>query len=258
MKVTVLASGSKGNSIYIEGNGGALLVDAGISSRRIRSSVAACGGDISRVEGLCVTHEHSDHIRGIDVFTRQCPMTVFGTGGTLAGVKESLKSSGTAALHRVVPGETFDTGTFSVTPFSTSHDAADPTGFCISDGEVTIGVCTDTGMVSSAMMGFLSRCDGLVLESNHCPVMLENGPYPVFLKRRIADKNRGHLSNRAASNVLSELCSDLSVAVLAHLSEENNTPEKALATARETLALFSHDVELEVGLQHAVTRTIEV
>ncbi len=258
MKVTVLASGSKGNCIYIEGNEGALLVDAGISSRRIRSSVAACGGDMSRVEGLCVTHEHSDHIRGIDVFTRQCPMTVFGTGGTLAGVKESLKSPGTAALHRIIPGDTFDTGTFLVTPFSTSHDAADPTGFCISDGEVTIGVCTDTGMVTSVMMGFLSRCDALVLESNHCPVMLENGPYPVFLKQRIADKNRGHLSNRAASNVLSELCPDLCAAVLAHLSEENNTPEKALLTARETLSLFEHDVELEIGLQHAVTRTIEV
>jgi len=258
MKVTVLASGSKGNCIYIEGNEGALLVDAGISSRRIRSSVAASGGDMARVEGLCITHEHSDHIRGIDVFTRQCPMTVFGTGGTLAGVKGTLKSPGTSALHRVIPGEAFDTGTFSVTPFSTSHDAADPTGFCISDGEVTIGVCTDTGMVTPAMMGFLSHCDALVLESNHCPVMLENGPYPVFLKRRIADRNRGHLSNRAASNVLSELCPNLSAAVLAHLSEENNTPAKALATARETLSLFEHDVELEIGLQHAVTRTIEV
>lgn len=258
MKVTVLASGSKGNSIYIEGDGGALLVDAGISSRRIRSSVAECGGDISRVEGLCITHEHSDHIKGVDVFTRQCPMTVFGTGGTLAGVKETLKSPETADLHRILPGDTFETETFSVTPFSTSHDAADPTGFCISDGEVTVGVCTDTGMVTPAMMTYLSRCDALVLESNHCPVMLENGPYPVFLKRRIADKNRGHLSNRAAANVLCELCSDLSSVVLAHLSEENNTPEKALGTARETLALFSHDVELEIGLQHAVTRTIEV
>jgi phosphoribosyl 1,2-cyclic phosphodiesterase len=258
MKVTVLASGSKGNSIYIEGNGGALLVDAGISSRRILSSVAACGGDISRVEGLCITHEHSDHIRGVDVLTRQCPVPVFGTGGTLAGVKKTLKCSGTAPLRRIVPGEAFDTGTFSVTAFSTCHDAADPTGFCISDGEVTVGVCTDTGMVTSAMMGFLSQCDGLILESNHCSMMLENGPYPAFLKRRIGDKNRGHLSNRAASNVLSDLSSDLSVAVLAHLSEENNTQELALATARETLALFSYDVELEVGLQHALTRTIEV
>lgn len=258
MKVTVLASGSKGNCIYIEGNGGALLVDAGISNRRIQSSIAACGGDISRVEGLCITHEHSDHIRGVDVFSRQCQMPVFGTGGTLAGIKETLKCSGATNLHRVVPGETFNTGTFQVTPFSTCHDAADPTGFCISDGEVTVGVCTDTGMVTSTMMGFLARCDGLVLESNHCSLMLENGPYPPFLKRRIADKNRGHLSNRAASNVLSDLCSDLSVAVLAHLSEENNTPEKALATARETLGLFANDVELEVGLQHTLTRTIEV
>lgn len=258
MKVTVLATGSKGNCIYVEGNEGALLVDAGISSRRIRSSVVACGGDMSCVEGLCITHEHSDHIRGVDVFTRQCPMTVFGTGGTLAGVKDTLKSPGTASLSRIIPGEAFDTGTFSVTPFSTSHDAADPAGFCISDGEVTIGVCTDTGMVTPTMMGFLSRCDALVLESNHCPVMLENGPYPVFLKQRIADKKRGHLSNRAASNVLSELCPNLSAAVLAHLSEENNTPEKALSTARETLSLFEHDVDLEVGLQHAVTRTIEV
>lgn len=191
MKVTVLASGSKGNCIYIEGDDGALLVDAGISSRRIRSSVVDCGGDISCVEGLCITHEHSDHIRGVDVFSRQCPMTVFGTGGTLAGVKETLKSPGSASLSRIIPGEAFDTGTFSVTPFSTSHDAADPTGFCISDGEVTIGVCTDTGMVTTAMMEYLSRCDALVLESNHCPVMLENGPYPVFLKRRIADKKPG-------------------------------------------------------------------
>jgi len=258
MKVTVLASGSKGNSIYIEGNDGALLVDAGISSRRIRSSVAECGGDIARVEGLCITHEHSDHIKGVDVFTRQCPMTVFGTGGTLAGVRETLKTPDAASLSRVMPGEVFQTDTFSVTPFSTSHDAADPTGFCISDGEVTVGICTDTGMVTPAMMTHLARCDALVLESNHCPVMLENGPYPVFLKRRIADKNRGHLSNRAASNVLCELSSDLSAAVLAHLSEENNSPEKAMGTARETLALFSHDIDLEVGLQHAVTRTIEV
>ncbi|WP_157199814.1 MBL fold metallo-hydrolase [Methanogenium cariaci] len=175
-------------------------------------------------------------------------------------MKETLKSPGTASLSRVLPGEAFDTGTFSVTPpFSTFHDAADPTGFCISDGEVTVGVCTDTGMVTSAMMPCLSRCDALVLESNHCPVMLENGPYPEFLKQRIADKNRGgHLSNQAASNVLSELCPDLSVAVLAHLSEKNNTPEKALLTARETLSSSSHDVTLEVGLQHAVTRTIEV
>ncbi|NLO78651.1 MAG: MBL fold metallo-hydrolase [Methanomicrobiales archaeon] len=258
MKVTVLASGSKGNCIYIEGNGGAILVDAGISSSRIRSSVETCGGDISRIEGLCITHEHSDHIRGIDVLTRQCPMPVFGTGGTLAGIKETLKCSGEANLRRVVPKETVNTGTFQVTPFSTFHDASDPTGFCISDGEVCVGVCTDTGMVTSAMMEFLSRCDILVLESNHCSQMLENGPYPAFLKQRIADKNRGHLSNRAASNVLSDLCSDLSVAVLAHLSEENNTPEKALTTARETIGLFSNDVELEVGLQHALTRTIEV
>ncbi|WP_062396426.1 MBL fold metallo-hydrolase [Methanogenium cariaci] len=95
MKVTVLASGSKGNSVYIEGSGGgALLVDAGISSRRIRSSVEACKGDISRVEGLCITHEHSDHIRGIDVLTRQCPMTVFGTGGTLAGGERNPEITG--------------------------------------------------------------------------------------------------------------------------------------------------------------------
>ena len=258
MKITVLASGSKGNCICVEGVSGTILVDAGISNREILRRMAEAGADAGHVEGLFLTHEHSDHIRGVDVFSRGSGVPVYGTEGTLGGLMPTLKKPGATGLHAMIPGEAVECGDFMVTTFHTSHDAAEPSGFCIREGDVTLGVCTDTGMVTSGMLAFLRRCDAVILESNHCPVMLAEGRYPAFLKRRIADKNRGHLSNPAAATVLRELCADLSHVVLAHLSEENNTPEKALATAHEGMGLFAGNLQVGVAHQHRISDPFEV
>ena len=258
MKITVLASGSKGNCICVEGDAGTILVDAGISNREIRRRMTEAGADPGNVEGLFLTHEHSDHIRGVDVFCRGSGVPVYGTRGTLGGLRETLKKPGATSMHALVPGEEEACGDFLVTAFRTSHDAAEPSGFCIREGDVTIGVCTDTGMVTSGMLSFLRRCDAVVLESNHCPVMLAEGRYPAFLKRRIADKERGHLSNPAAAAVLRDLCDGLCHVELAHLSEENNTPEKALAAAHEGVGFYAGNLKVGVARQHTISDPFEV
>ncbi|MBT8508147.1 MBL fold metallo-hydrolase [Methanomicrobiaceae archaeon CYW5] len=258
MKITVLASGSKGNCICVEGGSGTILVDAGISNREIRRRMAEAGADAGDVEGLFLTHEHSDHIRGADVFCRGSGVPVYGTEGTLGGLGGTLKKPGALSMHAVLPGAEVACGDFFVTAFRTSHDAAEPSGFCIREGDVTVGVCTDTGMVTSGMLSYLKRCDAVILESNHCPLMLAEGRYPAFLKRRIADRERGHLSNPAAAAVLRELCDGLSHVVLAHLSEENNTPEKALATAHEGVGLYAGNLDVGVARQHTISDSFEV
>jgi phosphoribosyl 1,2-cyclic phosphodiesterase len=261
MNVRVLASGSKGNCIYIEGDSGALLVDAGLSAREILKRVEAARGSADRIEAVLVTHEHTDHIRGVDVLARRLDIPVVATRGTLSEYldhrRASRKPLRTTACRC---GESLCLGDFCVEPFRTSHDAVEPCGFCIRSHDIEVGCCTDTGEVTPAMLERLKRCDALVLESNHCPEMLENGPYPAFLKRRIRDAKRGHLSNLACAACLKALADDLHAVTLAHLSEVNNRPEIALATATgdEGLGLFAGNVPVRVAMQHAVTETMQV
>ena len=148
--------------------------------------------------------------------------------------------------------EPFFVSGFHVEPFATSHDAGEPCGFVIKERDLALGYCTDTGVVTPAMLGILRACDGIVLESNHCPEMLENGPYPESLKRRIRSK-RGHLSNKAAAACIRSLGRDVDKIILAHLSEMNNTPEKAMAGAREGLGLFYGESTVIVATQSGST-----
>jgi phosphoribosyl 1,2-cyclic phosphodiesterase len=139
-------------------------------------------------------------------------------------------------------------GDFTVEPFATSHDAAEPCGFVIAEGDVRLGYCTDTGVMTPKMHDLLRTCDGIVLESNHCPEMLANGPYPESLKRRIRS-NRGHLSNPAAAACLRDFGRDVPEVILAHLSEINNTPERAFGSARDGLGLFFEQRLVTVATQ---------
>jgi phosphoribosyl 1,2-cyclic phosphodiesterase len=249
MRCTVLASGSKGNCAIIEGSAGSLLIDAGLSAKELLRRMATAGQDPSSIDAVLVTHEHGDHIRGLDVIARKLDIPVYATGGTLHDFLAFRKVSKKPLEHHTCRyHEPFTIGNFLIEPFATSHDAAEPCGYIVSEGDCRIGYCTDTGVMTPAMFSLLHRCDGIVLESNHCPDMLANGPYPESLKRRIRSK-RGHLSNQAAAECLHDFGKDVPRVILAHLSEINNTPEKARGTARDGLGLFFEEEHVIVASQ---------
>jgi phosphoribosyl 1,2-cyclic phosphodiesterase len=254
MRCTILASGSKGNCTIIEGQGGAILIDAGLSAKETleRLSNASCTADTIRA--VLVTHEHGDHIKGLDVLARKLAVPIYATEGTLNDFLCHRRTS-TKALttHTCRAQETFTIDDFTITPFATSHDAAEPCGYVVRENGARLGYCTDTGILTLQMVSLLKDCDGMVLESNHCPDMLANGPYPESLKRRIRS-SRGHLSNRAAAKALQVLGKDVPQVILAHLSEINNTPERARASAREGLGLFYEEKMLTVATQQGSTQ----
>jgi phosphoribosyl 1,2-cyclic phosphodiesterase len=247
MKLTALASGSRGNCTCIRGGRGSLLIDAGLSRREILRRLAGVGEDPSMIEAILVTHEHTDHIKGVDVLARHLNVPVYATAGT---AEELLKKCGRKPIdiRRCRYDEPFPVGDFLVEPFATSHDAREPCGFCVAEGDLRVGYCTDTGTITATIFDRLASCDAVLLESNHCPRMLEDGPYPAFLKSRIRS-NRGHLSNPDAARCLQRLAGHIHMAMLAHLSETNNTGERALFSALEGLGLYSDQIEVTVAEQ---------
>lgn len=249
MRCTVLASGSKGNSTVIEGTSGALLIDAGLSAKELLVRMDAAGIDPAAIDAILVTHEHGDHVKGLDVTARKLGVPIHATEGTLNDFLNHRRTSNKPIEHCTCRhGEGFTLGDFSIEPFATSHDAAEPCGFIVSEGDLRLGYCTDTGIVTDVMHALLARCDGLVLESNHCPEMLANGPYPESLKRRIRSK-RGHLSNPAAAECLNGFGKDAPLVILAHLSEINNTSERARSAARDGLGLFFSEERVVIATQ---------
>ena len=261
MKATVLASGSKGNCTYLEGESGALIIDAGLSARETLLRLESAGGNRELIEGILVTHEHSDHISGLDTLARKLDVPVLATQGTLWEFESKRNPKSRLKEISMIPlktGEVFEFAGFKIKPFSTYHDAIDPCGFRIVQNDSKFGFCTDTGQITEKMEEELFGCDAVVLESNHCPVMLENGPYPKFLKERIRDKKRGHLSNTAAGEFIKRSNGDIGEIILAHLSQENNTPEKALSSAKNYAGLSVDDILFEVSLQDKVCDTVKI
>lgn len=229
MFFSVLGSGSSGNSVYIESGKTAILIDAGFSGREIETRLKSIGRDLSNVRALCITHEHNDHIQGVGVLSRRCKIPTYGNGGTF--------SSGENRLGKLFAQKEFETGDLlqindlQVRSFRISHDTADPVGYVVSDGKRSIGYCTDTGKISHLIARRLAACNGLILEFNHDLQMLKNGVYPLSLQQRVRS-SRGHLCNEDAADFLAGLIGDhLRVVVLAHLSENNNTPELARKAA---------------------------
>lgn len=245
MRCIALASGSSGNCLYLESGGEGLIVDAGLSKREIVTLLSDAGVSPESIRGICITHEHIDHIRGAYALARFLKVPVCGTGGTLQEITRSHDRI-PFDLVRSRTGEEIRMGNFSIRSFPASHDAREPCGFRIESDGLAIGCCTDTGIVTPGMEEVFRRCDALVLESNHCPEMLRTGPYPEMLKRRIRSR-RGHLSNPDTAACIGKLCPDVSKVMLAHLSEVNNTPEKALSHARGGTGLFSGDVTITVA-----------
>ena len=238
--VSALASGSKGNSIFIDGPDGSLLVDAGLSAREIMRRIAHLGTSPDRIKGILVTHDHSDHLRGVRVLATRLGVTVYGTAGTLraARLPDSIN------IRAIKSGDDFTVAGFTVRPFSLPHDATDPVGYKLEQNGVKIGIATDLGYATALVKRRLAGCDMLILESNYDEDMLLEGPYPWFLKQRIRSR-RGHLSNEVSSQTLSELLHPgLQRVVLAHLSEVNNCPEAAIGEAEGAIGVQGNGLDL--------------
>ncbi|MFC1541812.1 MBL fold metallo-hydrolase [Candidatus Latescibacterota bacterium] len=240
MKICLLASGSKGNSMYIESHDTALIIDQGISHKELIKRMTSRGLDSEKIKAILVTHEHSDHIRGVGISSRCLGIPVYATIGSLSKMDSIFNGS-----EQVIPiesGITFNIGSMEIHPFNISHDAEDPVQYCILAGKKKISVVTDIGFMSTLVTERIKNSDLLVIEANHDVEMLLTGSYPWQLKQRVKGRT-GHLSNRNAAETIFNISKNgLPKIILAHLSEENNRADVAERAVRE---LFEkHDRKL--------------
>ncbi len=248
MKFSVLGSGSKGNSVYIEGSDSAILIDAGFSGKELQARLECIGRSLDHVDGIFLTHEHDDHISGAGVVSRKRKIPLFANLGTFLGAERRIGRP--HAFMEFVTGEAVAYNGLVIRSFRVSHDTTDPVGFVISDGRHRLGYCTDTGKVTHLMLQRLQGCEAIIIEFNHNLHMLRNGPYPLPLQQRVRSVT-GHLSNEQGAACLAELLNpQVQIAVLAHLSETNNTPEFAYSAAMAAVDNWGDTVLQIVGQHH--------
>jgi phosphoribosyl 1,2-cyclic phosphodiesterase len=245
LELCMLASGSKGNAIYVSGGSTSILIDAGLSGIEIERRLQSKGLYPEDLDAILVSHEHTDHIQGVGVLSRRFNLPVYMSSKT---EKAAISQLGTVrVIKNFECGSPFMIKDLSIHPFSISHDAKDPSGFTVNQNGTKIGIATDLGIATSMVKEHLKGCSLLVLEANHDEEMLINGPYPWPIKQRIRSR-AGHLSNKASKNLLKELQHDrLKYVMLAHLSEINNTPQKALNQVGR--AITRCNAQLEVAFQ---------
>lgn len=258
MRVSVLGSGSSGNSVLVWAGNTRLLVDAGFSARNVAERLAVLDVSPDSIAGIVVTHEHGDHTSGIGVFARRHGTPIYMTDRTRDACSRLFK--GPEEIIAYSPGRPFGIGDVTIEPFLTVHDAADPVGVALVD-ECTgfrVGIATDLGRPNAQIRHALSDCDLLILEANHDEVMLHTSGYPASVKRRISSSH-GHLSNQAAARLVTDLMHPrLAGVVLAHLSNECNRPSLARQVVGEALDKVGWQGHLEVAHQHRPTQFLDV
>lgn len=231
--VCILASGSKGNAVFISSGDTSLLIDAGLSGIEIERRLKSRGLDPKNLDAILVSHEHSDHIQGVGVLSRRYKLPVYINSKTRKAAISQLGNLYDSKNFEC--GSTFTINDLSIHPFSISHDAKDPCGFTVNQNGTKIGIATDLGIATSMVKAHLKGCTLLILEANHDEKMLINGPYPWPVKQRVKSRI-GHLSNEESKALLNELQHDgLKHVMLAHLSETNNTPQKAFNEVGQAL-----------------------
>ena len=260
LRICVLASSSSGNSILVASAETALLIDAGLSCRETVRRLGMVGVEPEQLGGICLTHEHGDHTGGIRVLQKKYQIPLYANQGTREGFMVSSRSKGAQLEWNIfTTGVRFPVGDLLVEPFAVPHDAYDPVGYVISWGDVRIGIATDMGTATAGIKAQLSNCDALVVETNHDPAWLETSGRPYKLINRIKGC-QGHLSNRAAADMVAEVASPrLQHVFLAHLSGDCNHPDKALAEVARSLRIAGHHhVKLECTGKNSISSVFHV
>ena len=259
---TTIASGSSGNCVYVGTENTKVLFDAGISGKKVEEGLKGldiCGSDI---DAIFVTHEHTDHIKGVGVMSRKYNIPIYATEGTWDAMKDKIGKIREENIRYVYKREKNILNDLCISSFEIPHDAAEPVGYSIMTDKVKIAIATDIGHVTREILDNLKECDAMLLESNHDVDMLKDGSYTYELKRRILGKY-GHLSNETAGKLLACVLSDkLKYIFLGHLSNENNTPKLAYNTVKDILKEYGVDMnrDLDVSLaeRYCLSRVYEL
>jgi len=243
-----LASGSKGNAIYVELDETKLLIDVGLSFKALRNRLGEIDVDIGDIDAILITHEHKDHVYGLERTTKKLQIPVFANSETAKFLLKNLQHK--PRFYIFSTGEPFEYKDIEITPFSVQHDTLDPVAFILKKAKIKIGVCTDLGFVTTLTKIQLKECTCIYVEANHEPSMVYASSRPMFCKRRIMGR-QGHLSNDACAQLLKEVDhADLQHIYLAHLSSECNNPDLALERVYEQI---KRKVPISIAYQERVS-----
>lgn len=251
MKFGTIASGSSGNCLYVGNEDTHILIDAGISCKRICEGLKSFELTGNDLQGILITHEHTDHVAGLGVLSRKFHIPIYGTEKTLKCIYEmgSLGKIDKELLCPIEEGKHFSIGNLSLESFSISHDALDPVSYIAYEGDKKLGMVTDLGYYDERIVECLKDSNLLYVEANHDIHMLQVGPYPYYLKRRILS-DQGHLCNEKAAELVMDVMHDrLYQVILGHLSKENNYPDLALTTVKNEV---KDSVKVEVAPRESV------
>lgn len=265
MRIHSIASGSSGNCIYVGNENTHLLIDAGISGKKIEEGLNQIGLSTKDISGILVTHEHSDHIKGLGVVLRKHDIPVYSAKETISAMlsERKLGKVDESLFKDVKSDETFEIDNLSINPFNVYHDAANPYAYRISDGNKAMAVATDTGKFDEYIVDNLKNLDAILIEANHDIRMLQTGNYPYVLKRRILS-DFGHLCNEACGRLLDKILHPrLKHIYLGHLSHENNYPDLAFESVRMEINLSescfkAEDFDIKVAKRDMPSIPIEV
>ena len=258
-----IASGSSGNCIFVGTDHTSVLIDAGISGKRVAAGLNEIDRAPEELDAILITHEHSDHIKGLGVLSRKYGIPIYSSAGTIRALKgqQLAGSLDEGLLHEIVPDRWLSVGELDIRPFRVSHDAAEPVAYRFSCGGKSVAVATDLGCYDDYIVENLKELDAVLIESNHDKNMLQVGTYPYYLKQRILS-SKGHLSNEHAGQLLGEILNDrMQTVMLGHLSKENNYEALALATVCAEVTMGDNpykaeDFEIRIAKRDEPSRLI--
>jgi phosphoribosyl 1,2-cyclic phosphodiesterase len=255
MRMSVLASGSSGNSTYVETEKGSLLIDVGLTCKRIEEGLGQIGTSLKNIDGILITHEHSDHIKGLKVIAKRYDIPIFANDQTWQQLdRKNIEVPSEQKFH-FNPLETKEIVGMDVQSFHVSHDAIDPQFYTFMKDGKKLSVITDTGYVSDQMKGIIKESDCFIFESNHDVDMLRMGRYPWVTKQRILS-DVGHVSNEDAAHAMKDVITDKTKRIyLSHLSLDNNIKELAKMSVEQILNQYDIDTDNEIQLHHTDKNT---